>query len=246
MSPEQDGKVFDLADGFAYNQQIEQFIRDWQGIPGEKYSISTSTLPPGLNPEEAELASLEMKSIPEVFYTQTQLPVIRPSNVRFFLEKMSKYSGSIALWSWCAGSSRLTLNMMSLPFRRFVLFPVDLRYGWDIRLPSHQVLLQEVDALFLPRVTSFEPRCKYWSRCSQAVTGRQQDQKLLHFIASHICHLHDEQRGWIVEQPRDTTIFKSSPLAILDDLEYPSPPKSDCQRRTNFCAFSPDLSLIHI
>ena len=153
MSPEQDGKVFDLADGFAYNHQIEQFIRDWQGIPGEKYSISTSTLPPGLNPEEAELASLEMKSIPEVFYTQTQLPVIRPSNVRFFLEKMSKYSGSIALWSWCAGSSRLTLNMMSLPFRRFVLFPVDLRYGWDIRLPSHQVLLQEVDEEIIGKLT---------------------------------------------------------------------------------------------
>ena len=84
MSPEQDGKVFDLADGFAYNHQIEQFIRDWQDIPGEKYSISTSTLPPGLNPEETEIASLELKSIPEVFYTQTQLPVIRPSNVRFF------------------------------------------------------------------------------------------------------------------------------------------------------------------
>ena len=75
--------MFDLADGFAYNRQIEQFIRDWQDIPGEKYSISTSTLPPGLNPEETELAFLELKSIPEVFYTQTQLPVIRPSNVRF-------------------------------------------------------------------------------------------------------------------------------------------------------------------
>ena len=154
------------------------------------------------------------------------------------MDKMSKYAGLIALWSWCAGSSRLTLNMMSLPFKRFVLFPVDLRYGWDIRLPSHQVLLQEVDALFCPKVTSFEPRCKYWSRCSQAATGRQQDHKLLHFIASHVCHLHEEQRGWIVEQPRDTTIFKDSPLAILDDLEYSSPIKSDCHRRTNFCSFS--------
>ena len=37
-----------------FNHQIEQFIRDWQDVPGEKYSsTSTSTLPPGLNPEEA-------------------------------------------------------------------------------------------------------------------------------------------------------------------------------------------------
>ena len=74
--------MFDLADGFAFNQQIEQFIRDWQDVPGEKYT-STSTLPPGLTPDEAELAFLEIKSIPEVFYNHTQLPVIRPSNVRF-------------------------------------------------------------------------------------------------------------------------------------------------------------------
>ena len=208
MSPEQDGKVFDLADGFAYNRQIEQFIRDWQDIPGENYSTSTTTLPPGLNPEEFQLASLELKSIPEVFYTQTQLPVIRPSNVRVFIDRMSKYAGHIALWSWCSGSSRLTLNMMSLPFRKLVLFPVDLRYGWDIRLHSHQVLLQEVDSLFSPKVTSFEPRCKYWARCSQdSGSSRDADKRLLHFIASHVCHLHDDNRGWVVEQPRDTTIF---------------------------------------
>ena len=152
---------------------------------------------------------------------------------------MSKYSGHMALWSWCSGSSRLTLNMMSLPFRKLVLFPVDLRYGWDIRLHSHQVLLQEVDSLFSPKVTSFEPRCKYWARCSQdSGSSRDADQRLLHFIASHICHLHDDNRGWVVEQPRDTTIFKSSPLSILDDLDYNIPPKSDCCRRTNFCAFS--------
>ena len=122
LSPEQDGKLFDTSEEFSTEPQIEQFFRDWQDIPGEKFSITTSTLPPGLSPSDFETANLELNSIPEIFYTSTQLPVIRPNNCRAFIEKMAKYAGHVAQWSWCAGSGRLSLTFLSLPFSHLSLF----------------------------------------------------------------------------------------------------------------------------
>ena len=66
------------------------------------------------------------------------------------------------------GSSRLLTTMASLPFLYYVLFPIDLRYGWDVRLKRHQELLAWIDSQLRPLCTTFEPRCKYWSRAGNS------------------------------------------------------------------------------
>ena len=80
----------------------------------------------------------ELRAIPEFFYTTTQLPIITPLNYHQFCQAVNTTLGSFTFWSWCSGSSRLLLTMTGLPFERMVLFPVDLRYGWDISHKAHQ------------------------------------------------------------------------------------------------------------
>eukprot|EP00959_Pyramimonas_sp_CCMP1952_P058747 1226667-Pyramimonas_sp.AAC.1 len=114
-------------------------------------------------------ANSEFKAIPEMFYTTLKdLPVITPSSFPMFqnilLEVLSDGSFGdqfpiISLWTWCSGSSRLALIMLSAPFNQLVLFPVNLRYGWDLRLPEHQQLLRTADRQFSPMETTYEPRC---------------------------------------------------------------------------------------
>ena len=54
------------------------------------------------------------------------------------------------------------------PFARCVLFPIDLRYGWDIAHVEHQKLLLEIEAAFNPVITTFEFICKYWSKAGSS------------------------------------------------------------------------------
>ena len=88
--------------------------------------------------------------MPESFYSLYHwLPVITPAVCAKFLEVRAACGHTKCdLWTLCSGSSRLAACYSSLPFCRMVLFPVDLRYGWDLRCSSHQLLLLEVDKVF--------------------------------------------------------------------------------------------------
>eukprot|EP00974_Lingulodinium_polyedra_P012511 1208570-Lingulodinium_polyedra.AAC.1 len=81
---------------------------------------------------------------------------------------MSKQRPNFELWSWFAGTGHLGLTMLNLPFVGAVLFPVDLRYGWDVGHVEHQKLLRQVDETFRPTCATLEPRCKYWSRAGHS------------------------------------------------------------------------------
>ena len=103
--------------------------------------------------------------MPDVFYGAFKLPVITPSNVREWLDKIKTASVSQpVMWNWFAGSATLVAVMMHGPFYQPVMFPVDLRFGWIIAEPEHQKLLMEVDEALKPLITSKEVRCKYWSQ----------------------------------------------------------------------------------
>ena len=142
----------------------------------------------------------------------------------------------------------MALTMMSPPFSRCVLFPVDLRYGWDLRSQEHQKLLLEVDRIFKPQVTTMEFRCKYWSRAGNRRNPedtkryRAAESSMLVFGSNHICMLHKENRGWLVENPNGSATFQHSPLDVTDDLPYnfdSAITKEDCCKTTCMCAFSP-------
>ena len=144
------------------------------------------------------------------------------------------------MWSWCSGSSHLSLCMASLPFLCAVLFPVDLRYGWDLKHRPHQLKLQKADRTFKPRVTTMEPRCKYWSHMgtgrdiNDTVRLRESELPMLKFMASHAVKINNDFRDNRVENPRCSSIWSIYPLAAL--LDHPAYVKN--RYNTCMCAFS--------
>ena len=172
---------------------LKEFLRAWHQLPGPKWSAN-GFFPTTLTKEAVRVANAELKAIPEYFYNKTGLPVITPFNVRHFHKCMKRFTNYFTLWTWFSGSSRLALVMLLPPFSQLVLFPVDLRYGWDIGYCGHQQLLLETDSLLKPAMTSFEFRCKYWSRAGnrrqehETKRFRQLEDGMLVFGSQHICH----------------------------------------------------------
>ena len=89
--------------------------------------------------------------------------------------------------------------MIALPFGQITLFPVDMRFGWNIAPPSHQRMLLKVDHECKPLVSSFEPRCKSWSRASftrdpaKTDAARKAELPMLRFLGKHMIDI--EQDG---------------------------------------------------
>ena len=95
-------------------------------------------LPTHLTKEERAVALAEAYAMPEQFYTRSKLPVITPENCEAFIRNVSVPALGIFIWSWFSGSSKLLSVAMHLPFLACVLFPIDLRLGWDVRLANVQ------------------------------------------------------------------------------------------------------------
>ena len=168
MSPEHDRKLFCPEALHTYAQAERQYYQAWSQFDAPKWT-GEPCFPSHLTDEALSIARKEFHAIPEQFYTLfSWLPVITPQNYWSFQKHMKSKLGTnsigVTLWSWCSGSSRLTATMASLPFLRMVGPPIDLRYGWDIRVKSCQELLVQADRFLKPLVTTFEPRCKHWSR----------------------------------------------------------------------------------
>ena len=111
--------------------------------------------------------------------------------------------------------------MASMPFMYCVLFPVDLRYGWDLRHQKHRDLLSWVDSQLRPLCTTFEPRCKYWSRAGNSRDPettkrlREEEGPMLKFLAQHAIKIASDNRDALFENPKTSAIWKESPLAAL-------------------------------
>ena len=124
--------------------------------------------PKELSDKELKVAQKEYLSLPESFYSDKRLPVITPLNYDAWLEHMvwsltpEEFEDlKIELWSWFSGTGRMAKTMMTKTKAWAVLFPVDLRYGWNLMNVKHRKLLREIDDFFQPNVTTMEPRCKY-------------------------------------------------------------------------------------
>eukprot|EP00959_Pyramimonas_sp_CCMP1952_P193870 4054039-Pyramimonas_sp.AAC.1 len=111
--------------------------------------------------------------------------------------------------------------MLSAPFNQLVLFPVDLRYGWGLRLPEHQQLLRTADRRFSPLVTTYEPRCKCWTRMGSSrnpevtTEKRHQETDMLTFMLQIACDSVQQHRRGLFENPKSSAIWTKSPWAAL-------------------------------
>ena len=64
--------------------------------------------PDHLSSSERRYLHKRYAAIPEMFYTRTRKKVIRPSNVKQWLEKQ-RSKRTFHFWELCSGSGRLTL-----------------------------------------------------------------------------------------------------------------------------------------
>ena len=53
----------------------------WSKIQGPYWNDDLSLLPYELIPEQRKVATEELKSIPEYFYSSTNLPIVTPDNL---------------------------------------------------------------------------------------------------------------------------------------------------------------------
>ena len=121
MRPEQDDKLLAKQSVKA----IADFMTAWKTISGLTYH-DLPLFPAHLEQHELKVARQEYKSIREMFYTTSDLPVITPDNAQSFLSTMQRFKGKFCLSSYCSGSSKLSAVMLRV-LNRFVMFPVDLR-----------------------------------------------------------------------------------------------------------------------
>ena len=179
-----------------------------------------------ISPDSLAFATTEHEVLPEAFYTMTQLPVITYDNHLEFLEGLRHFCQThpdltFSLWSWFAGSGLLSAVMTELPFRKAVLFPVDLRYGWNIDDSEHQKALLRIDETLRPATTVVDPRCQYWTRTSktkheeECTRSRNDDMSMLKFVSAHCIHVAQQGRNVLASNPQSSQIFSHSPLLSL-------------------------------
>ena len=171
MSPEQDGKLFTPDTMYGYDDHVNRYYQLWQQLStlpcAKKWpahdEYQSTFLPPSLSTDERWTALQEIYTMPEQFYTTFHwLPVITPELYIHFESTIGP--SRIALWSFCSGSSLLLATMAQMPFQQAVLFPVDLRYGWDLRNDYHQQLLRRANEKYQPFLTTTEPRNQHWCK----------------------------------------------------------------------------------
>ena len=232
---------------FYTDRRTRMFLSQWSKMAAPTWT-GEPMFPTTLTKEELATATTEYLSLPEFFYTTfSWLPVVTPDTLQLFLDLLQcGQSGHteyhVMLWCFCSGSSRLLTTMFSLPFLKLGLFPVDLRYGWDLRDPIHQRKLLQVDRMFRPQYTTFEPRCKYWSRAGtkrkaeDTMRLREAEYPMLKFCAKRAIALPYDKRDALFENPRASALWTESPLCVLQSLDQYS--KND--KNTFMCAFSPE------
>ena len=209
---------------------VSQYYDLWRKFDAPKWT--GPTFPKDLKDDDLKVARKEAASLPEKFYQGSLLPVITPDNVDQFVKylqdnQLDLDQLSVHLWSWYSGTGRLARTYMDSTTEHAVLFPVDLRYGWDLQNIAHQNELQEIDVLFQPLVTTMEPRCKFWSIAGKtrhpSITfqQRKKEDQMLQFLVTHITMLL-EKRYVAVENPMSSAIWTHSPLKqlALDDNTF--------------------------
>ena len=86
-----------------------------------------------------------------------------------------------------------------------VLFPIDVRYGWDLNHGEHQRLLTELDSIFSPSSTILQP--------TMMLTDdrmKRQNAPFLSFLRKHIDRVVREGRHTTILAPKTAHIWQNS------------------------------------
>ena len=164
--------------------------------------------------------------IPEEFYNTTGHMVLTPANAARFIEIhaawMHRRGAPIQwdLWELYSGSGRTSAVAQSQGLS--VGPPIDYRYGWDMDNPAHRRLLDRLHQTFRPKVILAAPDCKAWSRSSntadkaERAKARAAQLDGLDWLQRLCMKQFTSGRGFIVENPFGSDIWRESPLASVE------------------------------
>ncbi|CAE8728215.1 unnamed protein product, partial [Polarella glacialis] len=160
------------------------------------------------------------KSIPEEYYSNTKQSVVTPDNFHVYMQQTTETTWD--LWGHCSGSGRLSLIALHAGLR--VGFPVDSRYGWDLRNEEHRRLLDEAFVRFRPGIHFTAPDCRIWGQAGnradpgQRELERELDRPFLLWLHEKNKLQDSSGRGYASENPAGSDIFTQSPLLRNEHL----------------------------
>ena len=108
---------------------------------------------------EQTLRDKKYQTVPEEFYTKTNRLVVTPENLNDWFSAHEDLRITWVFQENFSGSGRSSTfaYFAKLP----VLFPVDLRYGWDLTLRAHRDMVTKVQKQFRVSVKFSAPDCRH-------------------------------------------------------------------------------------
>ena len=154
----------------------------------------------------------KLSKLPEYFYSLSGLPVVTPENTRSWNDEVLR-EGRLRFQEHMSGSGAISLAALASGLA--VGFPVDFRYGWNLRTLPHQNLL----ANFSATADYYAPTSGPWhstsgnKSSSSGLAGKQRERVVLEWVAERLEQKQSRHHTTgIVEVPRGTTLLQESAL----------------------------------
>ncbi|CAK0846103.1 unnamed protein product [Prorocentrum cordatum] len=202
--------------------RTQNFWKVWGMFKGSGFT--GDMIPDGLNPEQQERMQKNYQGIPEKFYTKTKLTVITPRNADSFLKHLQDYKiTSVDMQEHFSGSSTLSFWAWKCEFS--VLFPTDMRYGWNLGLKEHQDIITRFQKAIRIQVKLYTPECTPWSQASQTAdperkaANRSADLPALQWVSDECKNTNLDGTDYVIENPAKSAIWEESPLKELQSDE---------------------------
>ena len=169
----------------------------------------------------------KMRAVPEEFYKLSNHPLVSPDTFDDFLfvhRRWMRLMGQQILWHvqerW-SGSARSSRVAHQKELQ--VGFPVDCRYGWDLKNSMHRSMLDQCDHEFGTRVHINAPECTVWSvACTTKDPHEKQKERESQMPMWE--WLHDsngrqlaKQAGFVNEQPWRAASWEKTALKKTTD-----------------------------
>ncbi|CAK9078864.1 1-alkyl-2-acetylglycerophosphocholine esterase [Durusdinium trenchii] len=195
-------------------------IHDEQGLREASYDEEKNVFlsyTGDMIPETADQAKLKKryKAIPEEFYTKSGLTPVTPKNFDSWFKRVRGRGLRWHFWELFSGSGRLSLTLLLAGL--MLGFPVDYRYGWDMRVASHRGMIHAAYEEFQPGVLHMSPDCAPWSVAAstkdpdEKMCERLQDRPALQLCQDLSARQDANGRGYNIEQPYGAQSWQELP-----------------------------------
>ena len=204
-----------------FQKRDNSWFAQWSSIARDQTHVLDSFETLGLSIDEVKKMRTKYLEMPEEFYSKTKLPLITPQNFHAWLDTMKD---GLEFQEIFSGSGRLSLSVLNVGLQ--VGFPVDYRYGWNVRRSKDRKLLDQL--VYVVRL--YSPRCSPWSSLSNIrrdkaalAEDRRAENPTLKWVADNVKRdalaKTSLPTASIIEQPQQSCMFEKSHLSAIKKIE---------------------------